>query len=142
MAGAEAGRGLTTVPPHQHHTQVKQLFNKKNQSGGGGGRGPDDEGDSSSSSGSSTPAPAPSRPAAAVGAQPRALANAVYAYAANIDNLDALKGAIALIAHKHASLHVSSQAHLCDSYTTTNNTHGSTASSLHPPQHAHQLNHG
>lgn len=42
----------------------------------------------------------------AVGAQPQALANAVYAYAANIDNLGALTNAVTHIAHKHASLHV------------------------------------
>jgi hemoglobin-like flavoprotein len=41
-----------------------------------------------------------------VGAQPRALANAVYAYAANIDNLGALADAVKLIAHKHTALHV------------------------------------
>jgi hemoglobin-like flavoprotein len=102
-------RGLTDTT-HQHQTpQVKQLFNKKNQQAGqpvAAARGEDDEGYSGTSTISSTPA-SPSRPAAAVGAQPRALANAVYAYAANIDNLGALKSAIALIAHKHASLHVS-----------------------------------
>jgi len=38
--------------------------------------------------------------------QPRALAGAVYAYAANIDNLGALGGAIDLICNKHASLFV------------------------------------
>lgn len=42
-----------------------------------------------------------------VGAQPRALADAVYAYAANIDNLEALSDAVNRIAHKHASLGVS-----------------------------------
>lgn len=38
------------------------------------------------------------------GAQPRALAHAVFAYAANIDNLEVLGKAVSLIAHKHASL--------------------------------------
>ncbi|MBP9721992.1 MAG: NO-inducible flavohemoprotein [Gammaproteobacteria bacterium] len=42
----------------------------------------------------------------AVGAQQKALAGAICAYAANIDNLDVLGGAIELIAQKHASLHV------------------------------------
>ncbi len=37
------------------------------------------------------------------GDQPRALAEAVYSYAANIDNLDALTGAVKRIAHKHTS---------------------------------------
>eukprot|EP01113_Clastostelium_recurvatum_P001350 TRINITY_DN10553_c0_g2_i1.p1 TRINITY_DN10553_c0_g2~~TRINITY_DN10553_c0_g2_i1.p1 ORF type:complete len:279 (-),score=51.62 TRINITY_DN10553_c0_g2_i1:575-1411(-) len=41
------------------------------------------------------------------GAQPTALANAVFAYAANIDNLGALGKAVSLIAHKHASLQIS-----------------------------------
>ncbi|MDR5749606.1 NO-inducible flavohemoprotein [Caballeronia sp. LZ024] len=40
------------------------------------------------------------------GSQPEALARAVYAYAANIDNLGALGGAVAHIAHKHASLNI------------------------------------
>ncbi|PWY80523.1 bacterial hemoglobin [Aspergillus heteromorphus CBS 117.55] len=40
------------------------------------------------------------------GHQPRALAGAVFAYAANIDNLAALGGAVELICHKHASLYV------------------------------------
>lgn len=72
---------------------MKQLFNKRNQS------------PAAAASGNEGKKPqAPSRPA--VGAQQQALANAVYAYAANIDNLGALKGAISLIAHKHASLHV------------------------------------
>jgi len=38
--------------------------------------------------------------------QPRALAAAVCAYAANIDNLSALSGAVDLICNKHASLFV------------------------------------
>lgn len=38
------------------------------------------------------------------GTQQRALAGAICAYAANIDNLDVLGGAVELIAHKHASL--------------------------------------
>lgn len=38
------------------------------------------------------------------GAQPAALAHAVWAYAANIDNLGALSPAVSRIAHKHASL--------------------------------------
>jgi nitric oxide dioxygenase len=38
--------------------------------------------------------------------QPRALAASVLAYAANIDNLSALGGAVNLIASKHASLYV------------------------------------
>src|SRR5690606_39976035 len=40
------------------------------------------------------------------GAQQRALAGAICAYAANIDNLEALGGAVELIAHKHASLQI------------------------------------
>ncbi|KAJ4414342.1 hypothetical protein N0V85_003191 [Neurospora sp. IMI 360204] len=40
------------------------------------------------------------------GAQPRALANAVLAYASYIDNLPALSQAVARIAHKHVSLQV------------------------------------
>ncbi len=40
------------------------------------------------------------------GDQPRALAAAVYAYAANIDNLGALTGAVERIAHKHASFNI------------------------------------
>lgn len=40
------------------------------------------------------------------GTQPAALAHAVYAYAANIDNLGALTTAVSRIAHKHASLGV------------------------------------
>lgn len=42
----------------------------------------------------------------ATGAQPTALANAVFAYAANIDNLGALGKAVSLIAHKHCSLNI------------------------------------
>ncbi|HSG93447.1 MAG TPA: NO-inducible flavohemoprotein [Methylotenera sp.] len=38
------------------------------------------------------------------GTQQRALAGAICAYAANIDNPDALSGAVDLIAHKHVSL--------------------------------------
>lgn len=38
------------------------------------------------------------------GAQPQALAHAVFAYAANIDNLGALTAAVSRIGHKHASL--------------------------------------
>lgn len=40
------------------------------------------------------------------GAQQRALAGAICAYAANIDNLDVLGGAVELIAQKHASLQI------------------------------------
>ncbi|MCM2492114.1 NO-inducible flavohemoprotein [Burkholderia glumae] len=40
------------------------------------------------------------------GGQPEALARAVWAYAANIDNLGALGGAVSRIAHKHVSLSV------------------------------------
>ncbi|MFL9933567.1 NO-inducible flavohemoprotein [Paraburkholderia sp. RL18-103-BIB-C] len=40
------------------------------------------------------------------GSQPETLARAVYAYAANIDNLGALGGAVSRIAHKHASLNI------------------------------------
>jgi nitric oxide dioxygenase len=40
------------------------------------------------------------------GTQQRALAAAICAYAANIDNLEALGGAVELIAHKHASLQI------------------------------------
>lgn len=40
------------------------------------------------------------------GAQPRALAASIHAYAANIDNLPALAAAVELIVNKHASLHV------------------------------------
>ena len=42
----------------------------------------------------------------ATGNQPETLARAVYAYAANIDNLGVLGGAVAHIAHKHASLNI------------------------------------
>jgi nitric oxide dioxygenase len=40
------------------------------------------------------------------GSQPETLAKAVYAYAANIDNLGVLGGAVTRIAHKHASLNI------------------------------------
>lgn len=40
------------------------------------------------------------------GTQQRALAGAIAAYAANIDNLELLGGAVELIAHKHASLQI------------------------------------
>ncbi|PJE80292.1 Flavohemoprotein [invertebrate metagenome] len=40
------------------------------------------------------------------GAQPRALAAAVYGYAANIDNLAALTPVVQRIAHKHASFNI------------------------------------
>jgi len=40
------------------------------------------------------------------GSQPETLARAVYAYAANIDNLGALGDAVTHIAHKHASLNI------------------------------------
>lgn len=43
------------------------------------------------------------------GTQPRALANAVYAYAANIDNLAALGSAVELIAQKHASVMIKAE---------------------------------
>lgn len=42
----------------------------------------------------------------ATGTQQKALAGAICAYAANIDNLEALGGAVELIAQKHASLHI------------------------------------
>lgn len=42
----------------------------------------------------------------ATGHQPRALAGALYAYAANIDNLGALSPALELICHKHVSLFI------------------------------------
>lgn len=40
------------------------------------------------------------------GTQQRALASAICAYAANIDNLEVLGGAVELIAHKHTSLQI------------------------------------
>ncbi|KAL0484446.1 hmp, partial [Acrasis kona] len=40
------------------------------------------------------------------GHQPEALAKAVHAYASNIDNLGALKGAVERISNKHASLNI------------------------------------
>ena len=40
------------------------------------------------------------------GPQPARLAEAVCAYAMNIDNLDALKGPLAHIAHKHTNMRV------------------------------------
>ncbi|KAF3402091.1 Flavohemoprotein [Penicillium rolfsii] len=40
------------------------------------------------------------------GHQPRALAGALFAYAANIDNLGALGPAVELICHRHASLYI------------------------------------
>ena len=40
------------------------------------------------------------------GSQPETLARAVYAYAANIDNLGVLGGAVTHIAHKHARLNI------------------------------------
>lgn len=40
------------------------------------------------------------------GTQQKALAGAIAGYAANIDNLDVLGGAVELIAHKHASLQI------------------------------------
>lgn len=43
------------------------------------------------------------------GAQQKALAGAICAYAANIDNLDVLGDAVELIAQKHASLRIESQ---------------------------------
>jgi nitric oxide dioxygenase len=43
------------------------------------------------------------------GAQQRALAGAICAYAANIDNLEVLGGAVELIAQKHASLMIKSE---------------------------------
>ncbi|KAF2243594.1 globin-like protein [Trematosphaeria pertusa] len=42
----------------------------------------------------------------ATGHQPRALAGALYAYAANIDDLGKLGPAVELICHKHASLYI------------------------------------
>jgi nitric oxide dioxygenase len=42
----------------------------------------------------------------ATGHQPAALAGALYAYAANIDNLGALSPALELICHKHVSLFI------------------------------------
>jgi nitric oxide dioxygenase len=42
----------------------------------------------------------------AEGSQRRALANAVVAYASNLDRLEVLEDAVALIVHKHASLNV------------------------------------
>src|SRR6187549_3521091 len=43
------------------------------------------------------------------GTQQRALAAAICAYAANIDNLEALGGAVELIAQKHASLQIKAE---------------------------------
>jgi nitric oxide dioxygenase len=45
----------------------------------------------------------------AAGTQQKALASAICAYAANIDNLGALGGAVELIAQKHASLQVKAE---------------------------------
>lgn len=45
----------------------------------------------------------------ATGHQPRALAGALYAYAANIDNLGVLSPAVELICHKHASLYITAE---------------------------------
>jgi nitric oxide dioxygenase len=45
----------------------------------------------------------------AQGSQRRALANAVVAYASNLDRLEALGDAVALIVHKHASLNIQPQ---------------------------------
>jgi nitric oxide dioxygenase len=45
----------------------------------------------------------------AAGLQQKALAGAICAYAANIDNLEVLGGAVELIAQKHASLQVKSE---------------------------------
>lgn len=45
----------------------------------------------------------------ATGHQPAALAGALYAYAANIDNLGALSPAVELICHKHASLYITAE---------------------------------
>src|SRR6187402_1149259 len=42
----------------------------------------------------------------AAGSQQKALAGAICAYAANIDNLEVLGGAVELIAQKHASLQI------------------------------------
>lgn len=42
----------------------------------------------------------------AAGDQPKALANAVYAYAANIDQLEVLSAAVQRITNKHASLNI------------------------------------
>lgn len=43
------------------------------------------------------------------GAQPRALANAVFAYASHVDDIGKLSPAVERIAHKHASLNVQPQ---------------------------------
>ncbi|KAI0596927.1 flavohemo protein [Biscogniauxia sp. FL1348] len=45
----------------------------------------------------------------ASGAQPRALAAAVFAYATYVDDLAQLKSAVELIAHKHASLNIQAE---------------------------------
>jgi nitric oxide dioxygenase len=45
----------------------------------------------------------------ATGHQPRALAGALYAYAANIDELGNLSPALELICHKHASLYIKAE---------------------------------
>ena len=45
-------------------------------------------------------------PAQANGSQPAKLANAVYAYATHIDNLEALKSTVEKIAHRHVKTHV------------------------------------
>lgn len=44
--------------------------------------------------------------AQANGSQPAKLANAVYAYATHIDNLEALKSTVEAIAHRHVNTHV------------------------------------
>lgn len=44
--------------------------------------------------------------AQANGLQPAKLANAVYAYATHIDNLEALKSTVETIAHRHVNTHV------------------------------------
>lgn len=44
--------------------------------------------------------------AQANGSQPVKLANAVYAYATHIDNLEALKSTVETIAHRHVKTHV------------------------------------
>ncbi len=98
---AEHGVAITTTMYRnmfEEHPEVKQYFNPANQSSG-----------VEKTRASQTEAFSDqlfTAPAPGVGKQQATLAQAIYAYAVNIDNLEALTPAVLRIAHKHASLDI------------------------------------
>ena len=97
---AEHGMAITSTMYHnmfRDNPELRQIFNPANQSSGN-----EKTRASQTEAFSQQLFTEPSE----VGKQGATLAQAVYAYAANIENLEALVPAVMRIAHKHASLDI------------------------------------